>query len=212
MTMIRGGRRPWIPTRRNILATGAAAAAMAAMPRVFAQQAGKGGTGKFYEKGPVRIHYRGGRVRLPADAASRRGIELDDRRSSPATRPSTRSRSSRDEYRCIAADLRNANSGQSTGPLEVDRPWDVLRRRPARPDGSPGHRQVHGDGLLHRRPLHLESPEARAQSCCRGRAGAAQRVAAGDARPVLRHQHEGLGSGTDRRSGPRSRWRRSTNS
>jgi hypothetical protein len=28
------------------------------------------------------------------------------------------------EYRCIAADLRNANPGQSSGPLEIDRPWD----------------------------------------------------------------------------------------
>lgn len=28
------------------------------------------------------------------------------------------------EYRCIAADLRNAPSGQSSGPLEIDRPWD----------------------------------------------------------------------------------------
>ena len=45
------------PTRRNILKAGAAAAAMVAMPRVFAQQAGKGGTDKFYEKGPVRIRY-----------------------------------------------------------------------------------------------------------------------------------------------------------
>src|SRR5439155_1133229 len=28
------------------------------------------------------------------------------------------------EYRSIAADLRNAPSGQSTGPVEVDRPWE----------------------------------------------------------------------------------------
>src|ERR1700692_3752643 len=28
------------------------------------------------------------------------------------------------EYRCVAADLRNANPGQSSGPLEIDRPWD----------------------------------------------------------------------------------------
>jgi pimeloyl-ACP methyl ester carboxylesterase len=28
------------------------------------------------------------------------------------------------EYRCIASDLRNANAGQSSGPLESDRPWD----------------------------------------------------------------------------------------
>jgi len=29
------------------------------------------------------------------------------------------------EYRCITSDLRNANGGQSSGPLEVDRPWDA---------------------------------------------------------------------------------------
>jgi pimeloyl-ACP methyl ester carboxylesterase len=29
------------------------------------------------------------------------------------------------EHRCIAADLRNANDGQSSGPLEIDRPWDA---------------------------------------------------------------------------------------
>jgi pimeloyl-ACP methyl ester carboxylesterase len=31
----------------------------------------------------------------------------------------------KNEFRCIAADLRNANSGYSSGPLEVDRPWDA---------------------------------------------------------------------------------------
>jgi pimeloyl-ACP methyl ester carboxylesterase len=30
-----------------------------------------------------------------------------------------------DGFRCITMDLRNAPSGQSTGPLEVDRPWDA---------------------------------------------------------------------------------------
>jgi pimeloyl-ACP methyl ester carboxylesterase len=28
------------------------------------------------------------------------------------------------EYRCISFDLRNANGGQSSGPVEIDRPWD----------------------------------------------------------------------------------------
>ncbi len=28
------------------------------------------------------------------------------------------------ECRCITADLRNANGGQSSGPLEIERPWD----------------------------------------------------------------------------------------
>ena len=31
----------------------------------------------------------------------------------------------KDDFRCIAADLRNANLGQSSGPLEIDHPWDA---------------------------------------------------------------------------------------
>ena len=31
----------------------------------------------------------------------------------------------KDEYRVIIADLRNANGGRSSGPLEIDRPWDM---------------------------------------------------------------------------------------
>src|SRR4029077_9568257 len=31
----------------------------------------------------------------------------------------------KDDFRCICADLRNANPGRSTGPLEIDRPWDA---------------------------------------------------------------------------------------
>ena len=47
------------PIRRNILAAGAAAAAVAAAPRVFAQQTGSGGAAfSFYEKGNVRIRYQ----------------------------------------------------------------------------------------------------------------------------------------------------------
>ncbi|HCP24001.1 MAG: alpha/beta hydrolase [SAR202 cluster bacterium] len=30
----------------------------------------------------------------------------------------------KDDFRCIALDLRNADPGQSSGPLEIDRPWD----------------------------------------------------------------------------------------
>jgi pimeloyl-ACP methyl ester carboxylesterase len=31
----------------------------------------------------------------------------------------------KDEFRCITLDLRNANGGQSSGPVEIDRPWDA---------------------------------------------------------------------------------------
>jgi pimeloyl-ACP methyl ester carboxylesterase len=29
------------------------------------------------------------------------------------------------DYRCVISDLRNSNNGQSTGPVEADRPWDA---------------------------------------------------------------------------------------
>src|SRR5205085_2176091 len=44
-------------TRRTVLTAGAAAAAAAAAPGIFAQQSNKTVTGKFYERGPVRIYY-----------------------------------------------------------------------------------------------------------------------------------------------------------
>ena len=31
----------------------------------------------------------------------------------------------KNEFRCVSMDLRNAVSGSSTGPLEIDRPWDA---------------------------------------------------------------------------------------
>ena len=74
------------------------------------------------------------------------------------------------EYRVIAADLRNANGGESSGPLAIDRPWDAFAERPARRDGSPGYRGIHGDGLLHRRPFHLEPVAAGTRAYRRSRA------------------------------------------
>jgi pimeloyl-ACP methyl ester carboxylesterase len=31
----------------------------------------------------------------------------------------------KEDYRCITMDLRNANSGRSSGPVEVERPWEA---------------------------------------------------------------------------------------
>ena len=109
-------------TRRTILTAGAAATAMAAVPRVFAQQAGKG-RHAFYEKGPVRIHYEEAGSGFPLLMHRRRRIELDHGRLRRRA-PFNAIEEFKGEYRCIAADLRNAVSGHSTGPLEVDRPWD----------------------------------------------------------------------------------------
>src|SRR4051794_9522087 len=53
------GRAPMIDQiRRNVLATGVAAAATAAAPQVFAQPVAQGATTGFYQKGNVRIRYQ----------------------------------------------------------------------------------------------------------------------------------------------------------
>ena len=111
------------PTRRNILATGAAATAMAATSRLFAQQPGKGGAAmSFYEKGPVRIHYEDtGGSGFPLLLIAGGGLNSTI---AGLGNPFNVIEEFKAEYRCIAADLRNAYDGQSSGPLEVDRPWD----------------------------------------------------------------------------------------
>jgi len=110
-------------TRRTILAAGAAAAATAAVPGVFAQQAGQGGTGTFYEKGSVRIYYEEAGsgfplLLLPGGGLNSTIAGLKGGNPFPAIDEF------KGEYRCITADLRNAPAGQSTGPVEVDRPWE----------------------------------------------------------------------------------------
>src|SRR6059036_1209089 len=112
------------PIRRKILKTGAAATAMAAAPRVFAQQTGQGGAAmSFYEKGPVRIHYEQAGSGFPLLLIAGGGLNSTI---SGLTRggPFNPIEEFKGEYRCIASDLRNANDGQSSGPLEIDRPWD----------------------------------------------------------------------------------------
>ena len=111
------------PIRRNVLATGAAATAMAAAPRAFAQQAGQGvPTTSFYERGPVRIHYQEVGSGFPLLLIA--GGGLNSTMAGLARGPFDAVAEFKGEFRCIASDLRNANAGQSTGPLEVDRPWD----------------------------------------------------------------------------------------
>jgi pimeloyl-ACP methyl ester carboxylesterase len=75
----------------------------------------------FYEKGPVRIHYEEAGSGLPLLLIP--GGGLNSTISALAT-PFDAIGEFKAEYRCIAADLRNANGGQSSGPLEIDRPWD----------------------------------------------------------------------------------------
>src|SRR5262245_14674172 len=111
------------PKRRALLAAGAAVAATAAVPRVLAQQPGARASGKLYEKGAVRIYYveAGSGVPLLLLPGGGLNATIAFFTGNP---PFNAIEEFKGEYRCITADLRNAPSGQSTGPIEVDRPWE----------------------------------------------------------------------------------------
>ena len=108
------------PIRRKILVTGAAATAMSAVPGLFAQQTSQAGPViSFYEKGPVRIRYQEAGSGFPLLIIPGGGLNSS---LAGLTNPFNTIEEFKGEYRCIAADLRNANPGQSSGPVEVDRP------------------------------------------------------------------------------------------
>jgi pimeloyl-ACP methyl ester carboxylesterase len=110
------------PTRRKIIKTGVAATAMTAVNSVFGQQIGKGaGSMSFYEKGPVRIHYEEWGSGFPLLLIAGGGLNST---MAGLTNPFNSVEEFQGEYRCISADLRNAIPGQSSGPLDIDRPWD----------------------------------------------------------------------------------------
>jgi len=113
------------PIRRNILATGAAAAATVAAPRVFAQQAAQGGAAfSFYEKGNVRIRYQEVGSGFPLLAAP--GGGLNSRISNWQNAVINVMEVFKNDFRCITMDQRNATGGESTGPVPVDDPWNAF--------------------------------------------------------------------------------------
>ena len=76
----------------------------------------------FYEKGPVRIHYEEAGSGFPLLLIA--GGGLNSTMSRLISAPFNPIEEFKGEHRCIASDLRNANDGQSSGPLEIERPWD----------------------------------------------------------------------------------------
>ena len=77
----------------------------------------------FYEKGDVRIHYQEVGAGFPLLVIP--GGGLNSTVAGLANHPFNPMEEFKGEYRVIAADLRNANGGQSLGPLEIDRPWNA---------------------------------------------------------------------------------------
>jgi pimeloyl-ACP methyl ester carboxylesterase len=121
-------------SRRNVLATGAAAAAASVVSQAFAQaQAQPAGpiTGMpegakvgFYEKGGVRIRYAeigsgfpllatpGGGLNSRIDVWARAVINIPE--------------AFKNDFRIVTMDQRNATGGESTGPVPTEDPWDAF--------------------------------------------------------------------------------------
>jgi pimeloyl-ACP methyl ester carboxylesterase len=113
------------PIRRDILTMGAAATAVAAAPRVFAQQTGpEGAAMSFYEKGNVRIRYQEAGSGFPLLAIP--GGGLNSRIGGWPTAVINAMEVFKSDFRCITMDQRNANDGESTGPIPVDDPWGAF--------------------------------------------------------------------------------------
>ena len=77
----------------------------------------------FYERGQVRIHYEDVGSGFPLLVIP--GGGLNSTIAGLATHPFNPFDEFKGEFRVIAADLRNAKGGQSSGPFEVDRPWEA---------------------------------------------------------------------------------------
>ncbi len=78
----------------------------------------------FYEKGNVRIHYEEAGSGFPVLFIPGGGLNSNISFLT-GFGPFNCMEEFKDEYRCITMDLRNADGGQSSGPLEIDRPWDA---------------------------------------------------------------------------------------
>src|SRR6186997_2168713 len=80
----------------------------------------------FYEKGAVRIYYEEAGSGFPLLVIPGGGLNSTIAGLAESSSPFSPMEEFKGEYRCIASDLRNAITGQSKGPLEIDRPWDAF--------------------------------------------------------------------------------------
>ena len=78
----------------------------------------------FYQRGSTRIYYEEAGSGFPLLIIPGGGLNSTVASLQTAS-PFNPMETYKNDFRCISADLRNANGGQSSGPLEIDRPWDA---------------------------------------------------------------------------------------
>ena len=115
--------------RRHFLTQGASVAGtLAAAGMITSAKAQDAGTkpaealSRFYKKGSVRIRYEETGSGFPLLVIPGGGLNST---TAALAAPFNPLHEFKNDFRVIAADLRNANPGQSSGPLEIDRPWDA---------------------------------------------------------------------------------------
>lgn len=78
----------------------------------------------YYENGPVRLYYEEAGAGFPLLLIPGGGLNSSFASWQTAS-PFNAIDAYKADFRCICADLRNANPGKSSGPLAIDRPWDA---------------------------------------------------------------------------------------
>ena len=78
----------------------------------------------FYENGDVRIHYEEAGSGYPLLLIAGGGLN-SNMGVWTSSGPFDAMEEFKDHFRCITMDQRNAPSGQSTGPLQLEEPWDA---------------------------------------------------------------------------------------
>ena len=145
-----------------------------------------------YEKGDVRIHYEEAGSGFPLLVIPGGGLNSTVAGlAKPPVQPArTSSRTS------IALSPRICATPMAASPQARSRSTGRGTPTPTttRADGPSRHRRVNGAGLLHRRPVYLESAAARAPARRRRVLAQPSGYRPDDARPVLSKQHQGLGA------------------
>jgi pimeloyl-ACP methyl ester carboxylesterase len=79
----------------------------------------------FYENGDVRIHYEEAGSGFPLLLIPGGGLNSAVNFWTSSMSPFNAFDEFKDTYHCVTSDLRNANPGQSSGPVETERPWEA---------------------------------------------------------------------------------------